>query len=144
MKFLTNLLKTVSQWPIAIRYGIYLAIGLIVFKSIEYQYFSYKMDFEIYATLIALLFTVVGIIAGIAWFKVKKTDNDKENLAEPLSPKEIKLLQGLAEGLTYQQLADANHLSINTIKSHLKNIYKKLNVENKSQAVAIAKRHALL
>jgi ATP/maltotriose-dependent transcriptional regulator MalT len=56
-----------------------------------------------------------------------------------LTIKELKLLRGLAQGLTNQQLADATFLSVNTIKTHLQSVYRKLLVKNRSEAVPKAK-----
>jgi LuxR family maltose regulon positive regulatory protein len=58
------------------------------------------------------------------------------SLIEPLSKREIEVLQLIAEGLTNQQVADRLYLSLHTIKVHARNIYGKLGVKNRTQAVA--------
>ena len=59
-------------------------------------------------------------------------------LIEPLSERELEVLQRLAEGLTNREIADRLFLSLNTIKVHTRNIYGKLGVNNRTQAVARA------
>ncbi|MEM7128669.1 MAG: LuxR C-terminal-related transcriptional regulator [Chloroflexota bacterium] len=65
-------------------------------------------------------------------------------LIEPLSVTEIALLRLLALGFTNQQIADTRVISITTVKWHLKNIYGKLGVRNRTTAVARAQELALL
>lgn len=57
-------------------------------------------------------------------------------LAEPLSEREREVLRLIAEGLSNQELAARLHLSPHTIKVHTRNIYRKLGVTSRTQAVA--------
>ena len=52
-----------------------------------------------------------------------------------LSKREIEILQELSKGLSYNEIAEATSVSLNTIKSHLHRIYTKLHVSNKTEAV---------
>ena len=55
---------------------------------------------------------------------------------EPLTDRELEILQRIAEGLTNKEIGSRLYLSANTIKAHLRNVYGKLNVNNRTQAVA--------
>ncbi len=57
-------------------------------------------------------------------------------LVEPLSERELEVLQLVAEGLTNPEIAARLYVSLNTIKVHTRNIYGKLGVNNRIQAVA--------
>ena len=57
-------------------------------------------------------------------------------LIEPLSEREIEVLQLIAEGLTNQEIAARLFLSQHTIKAHTRNIYGKLDVHSRTEAVA--------
>jgi len=61
-----------------------------------------------------------------------------------LSHRELQILAHLVEGNSNKEIADAIHLSPDTVKSHLKNIYQKLNVHNRSQAARVAIREKLV
>jgi LuxR family transcriptional regulator, maltose regulon positive regulatory protein len=61
-----------------------------------------------------------------------------------LSPRELDVLHLIASGLTNQQIATALFLSNNTIKSHSVKIYRKLNVDNRNQAVSKARSMGIL
>ena len=57
-------------------------------------------------------------------------------LAEPLSSRELEVLALIAEGLTNQEIAARLYLSLHTVKAHARNIYAKLGVSSRTQAVA--------
>lgn len=65
-------------------------------------------------------------------------------LAEPLSEREYDVLRLLAEGLTNRQLADKLMVAEGTIKTHLMNIYGKLDAHNRTQAIARARDLGLI
>jgi LuxR family maltose regulon positive regulatory protein len=66
------------------------------------------------------------------------------SLVETISEREIDVLRLLADGLTYQEIAETMFVSVNTVKSHLKSIYGKLGVHNRREAVAQARLLHLL
>jgi LuxR family maltose regulon positive regulatory protein len=70
---------------------------------------------------------------------LSKTQVPKSELVEPLSEREIEVLQLIAEGLTNQEIANRLYLSLNTVKVHTRNIYGKLGVHNRTQAVTKAR-----
>ena len=67
---------------------------------------------------------------------------DKEDIR--LTNRETDVLEQLSKGLNYRQIADNLILSPSTVRKHLENIYKKLQVHNKLEAVQKAKRNNLI
>lgn len=65
-------------------------------------------------------------------------------LAEPLSEREIEVLQLIAAGHKNQEIADALVVSLNTVRYHTKNLYGKLGVNKRTQAVAKAQALGLI
>jgi LuxR family maltose regulon positive regulatory protein len=65
-------------------------------------------------------------------------------LVEPLSERELEVLQLVAEGLTNQEIASRLYLSLNTVKVHTRNIYGKLDVHSRTQAIARSQELGLL
>lgn len=61
-----------------------------------------------------------------------------------LSPREIELLEQLKNGLTYEQLAANMYISIGTVRKHIENVYRKLQVNNKVNAVKVATDNRLI
>jgi LuxR family maltose regulon positive regulatory protein len=66
------------------------------------------------------------------------------SLIEPLSDREIEVLQLLAEGLTNLEIANQLYISLNTVKVHTRNIYGKLGTSNRTQAVSTARSKGIL
>lgn len=57
-------------------------------------------------------------------------------LLSPLTEKEFQALQDIYQGLTNKQMAEKQFVTVNTIKTHLQNLYDKLNVGSRSEAMA--------
>ena len=53
-----------------------------------------------------------------------------------LSQRERSVLDGLAEGLAYKQIADQLGVSIHTVRNYIRRIYEKLHVQTRTEAVA--------
>lgn len=61
--------------------------------------------------------------------------NEHMNEIMSLSKQEKKILVALSYGSLYKEIAEDYHISINTVKKHLKNIYRKLKVDKRAKAV---------
>ncbi len=68
------------------------------------------------------------------------TNDEKFDLSE----REKEVLNHLAEGNNYQEIADSLFISVDTVRHHIRNIYKKLHVHSQSEAVAKAIRKGLI
>jgi LuxR family maltose regulon positive regulatory protein len=74
-----------------------------------------------------------------------ETQNQKsEILIEPLTPRELEVLQLIAAGDSNQTIADKLVITVRAVKKHTGNIYGKLNVSSRTQAVARARQLGLL
>ncbi|MBC3757891.1 response regulator transcription factor [Hyunsoonleella sp. SJ7] len=71
-----------------------------------------------------------------------QNQKDKEDIT--LTARETEVLEQLSKGLSYNAIADNLILSTGTIRKHIENIYKKLQVHNKLEAVQKAKRNNLI
>nr|WP_321231570.1 response regulator transcription factor [uncultured Psychroserpens sp.] len=71
-----------------------------------------------------------------------ENEKDKEDIK--LSNRETEVLEHLSKGLNYIQIADNLILSKGTVRKHIENIYRKLQVHNKLEAVQKAKRNNLI
>ncbi len=65
-------------------------------------------------------------------------------LVDPLSDRELDVLRLMAQDLSYKEIADQIMVSLNTVRTHVKNIYSKLMVHKRSQAIAKARALHLL
>ena len=125
--------------------GLLLALGISVLKSAEYYYFSYKIAIDIYIGIIAVIFLGLGVYLGIKYSKSRNQRTEYHlNLPLPedidLSSREIEVLDNIAKGYSNQEIADKLFVSLNTVKTHTNNIYSKLNVKRRTQAIEIARK----
>ncbi|MCF7805194.1 MAG: LuxR C-terminal-related transcriptional regulator [Candidatus Marinimicrobia bacterium] len=68
----------------------------------------------------------------------------KQDLISPLTEREQEVLSYLGENNTYQEIADSMFVSLNTVKTHLKNLYGKLEVSSKTEAIEKARQLGFL
>ncbi len=66
------------------------------------------------------------------------------SLVEPLSERELEVLRLIAAGLSNREIAEELFVAVSTVKTHINNIYRKLDVSKRTQAVARAKELDLL
>lgn len=71
-------------------------------------------------------------------------ENQKEKEDLSLTTREVEVLEQLSKGLSYTAIADNLYLSPSTVRKHIENIYKKLQVHSKLEAVQKAKRHNII
>lgn len=61
---------------------------------------------------------------------------EKKPVESPLSEKEKEIVIGLVDGLSYKLIADRMGISIETVRFHIKNIYRKLHVHSKAEVIS--------
>lgn len=66
------------------------------------------------------------------------------NDVSALTDREATILNGLAKGMTYKEIAQACHIAVGTVSHHVKSIYGKLQVHSRSEAVFEAARRGIL
>jgi len=106
--------------------------------------------------LVALLYPLVADATSSAYtreilrafrmqeIESQEIEDSQSDLIEPLSDREIEVLQCLAEGLSNREIALKLTVSLSTIKTHTRNIYGKLGVNSRTQAIAQAKIWGLI
>ncbi len=131
-----------------ILYGIVLALGAFALDWIEYQYFTRSHSTEIVLLMVALGFLGLGIWAGIQLTpRVAATEFSKNTAAISalgVTRREYAVLELLASGNSNKEIAIHLGVSPNTIKSHIKNLFEKLEVQRRTQAVARARSLELI
>lgn len=142
-------------------YGSALAVLLFLMKWLEWRFIIINHTFEVYAGLIALIFTLVGIWLALKLTRPKiekvivekrvyadKSPDFKLNQAESdrfqLSKRELEVLLLMAEGLSNQEIAGQLFISLNTVKTHSSRLFEKLEVARRTQAVDKAKKLNLI
>lgn len=132
-----------------ILYGISMAILLFLLKWLELRFVVFDHLFEIYAAIISVIFMVLGawLMHNFQQRKLAKETAKKEIVSIPelgLSQREMEVLELMSQGFTNQQIADKLFLSIHTIKTHGSNLFVKLDVKNRTQALIKARELEIL
>ncbi|MEY2837351.1 MAG: hypothetical protein RLZ46_733 [Actinomycetota bacterium] len=76
--------------------------------------------------------------------RIKNSQSGQNDFASALTKREVEVLRHLSTDRPISAIADVLHISINTMKTHLKNLYRKMKVENRTQAVEKAKANFIL
>src|SRR5258706_9829354 len=127
-------------------YGLSLAALVALLKFIEYRFLIRDLALEIYMGAVALLFTGLGIWAGLKITRRRAVLihpnfvlNDTEIKRLGISPRELEVLELISRGLSNQEIADQLFVSLNTVKTHTSNLFLKLEVKRRTQAIQKAK-----
>lgn len=67
-----------------------------------------------------------------------------EERTPQLTPRRLEILNDLAQGLTSEEIAEERHISVNTVHSHIKNIYSDLGAINRADAIRIATQNNII
>lgn len=140
-------------------YGLLLAMLVALLKGLEYRYYLRDLSVEFYVGLVALLFTILGIWVGLMLTRKKKieapiqqvaanefTKEDRRSQLSELgiSDREFEVLELIAVGHSNQEIADLLFISLNTVKTHSSNLFGKLEVKRRTQAVQKAKELGII
>lgn len=150
------ILQKIKQNKELISYAIAMAILLLLLRLLEYKFLVLEYKIEIYAGIIAIIFLLIGIWVANKVTKPKVEtvvvekevkifqDNFSVNTEAietlKISSRELEVLQLMAKGLSNQEIADALFVSLHTIKTHNANLFEKLDVKRRTQAVEVAKK----
>lgn len=133
-------------------YSLALALLLFLLQWLQFGYIVRDLSLEFYLGVVALVFTSVGIWAGLKLTRPKTkvvvqgnfTFNEEEYNRLGISKRELEVLELMAQGLSNQEIADKLFLSLNTIKTHSANLFIKLDAKRRTQAVQKAKELGLI
>jgi DNA-binding NarL/FixJ family response regulator len=134
--------RTVILWALV------LALGAFALQWLHYQYLARTVPQEIYIALIAVAFAGGG--AWIGWRVTARRHaggfqrNDAALASLGLTGQEVRVLERLAAGQSNKEIARGLGLSPNTVKTHLANLFAKLEVTRRTQAISKARELSLI
>ncbi|MBS1554025.1 MAG: DNA-binding response regulator [Bacteroidetes bacterium] len=136
-----------------VAYAVALAALIWLLKWLEFRFMVRDLSLEIYLTILAVFFTVLGIWAGLNLTRKKIVTitlgpdfilNEFELNKLGISKREHEVLEWMAKGLSNQEIADKLFVSLNTVKTHTSNLFLKLEVSRRTQAIQKAKQLRLI
>lgn len=129
-------------------YSLALGLGAVALAWIEYRYVTRVHAGEIWLVLVAAAFAALGVWMGARLSAGRAggpfVRNDAAIASLRLTPRELDMLEALAAGETNKEIARRYDVSPNTVKTHLSNLYAKLEVERRTQAISKAKALGIL
>ncbi len=134
-----------------------MAVLVFALKWMQWKYLIVDHSVDIYVGLIAVFFTLLGIwvASQLTKPKIETVVVEKEvfvthpeafvlNEAElkklNLTTREYEVLQQLSKGLSNAEIGEQLFLSLSTVKTHVSNLFFKMEVKNRTQAIEKAKR----
>ena len=123
---------------------------LVLFKLSEYSISSGSLKIEIAIAGIALLFFVIGVfIQKKSLQKNKIIENTSQinfdKISElGISKREYEILVEISVGLSNKEIAERLFVSESTVKTHISNLFVKLNAKRRTQAIQIAKEMKII
>jgi DNA-binding CsgD family transcriptional regulator len=140
-------------------YGLLGGILIAGLRLIEYRWLVVEPSVEIYGGLVAAVFATLGIWLGLkltrhtetvvvrevmvpAPVNFKRDESKVESLG--ITPRELEILQLIAEGLSNKEIAERAFVSENTVKTHSSRLFEKLGARRRTQAVQLAKELRLI
>jgi DNA-binding CsgD family transcriptional regulator len=142
-------------------YGLAIGVLLSLMAWSKYRFMVIDHAMEMYVLLVAAVFVGVGVWVGLRWSAPAPTlaDNVPEAPAKMIvspetnlrlldqygiSSRELEVLVQLSKGLSNEEIADQLFVSTNTVKTHLGNLYAKLDVKRRTQAIEKARSIGLI
>ncbi|HYR07011.1 MAG TPA: response regulator transcription factor [Longimicrobium sp.] len=146
-------------------YGLLGGVLIAGLKLIEYRFLVVEHSIEIYGGIVALLFSVLGIWLGLKLTRTRETVVVREvevpvevpvRVSEPfvpdparvrefgITPRELEILEAIAQGLSTREIAAKLFVSENTVKTHSSRLFDKLNARRRTQAVQAAREAGLI
>lgn len=127
-------------------YGTLMGVLLLILQVVKYKMLIREMELEIFTLILSAIFISLGIWLGYIFIEKKrgKAYNKTNSVSKTLSKRELDVLLLLADGQSNQEIADKLFVSLNTTKTHIANIYLKLNVKRRTQAVQKALKLGLI
>jgi DNA-binding CsgD family transcriptional regulator len=136
-------------------YGILGGAVVVLLKLIEYRWLVVEYSVEIYGALVAAVFASVGIWLGLRLTRptivlqevpvpVEFVRDEKQVESLGLTPRELEILEFIAQGLSNKEIAERAFVSENTVKTHSSRVFDKLGAQRRTQAVQRGKELRLI
>lgn len=147
-----NAARRRGYWATIVLYGGVLAALVFALKYFQFRFLLRDLSVEVYVGVVALLFAALGIWVG-SKLLVRKQQAPARPAAQPdeealrrsgISSREHEVLVLMAQGLSNQEIADRLFISLPTVKSHSSNLFVKLDVRRRTEAVHKAKSLGLI
>lgn len=142
------------MWKHVVLYGVVGGVLIAGLKAIEYRWLVVEHSIEIYGGIVAAVFATVGIWLGRKLTRSTETVVLREVMVPApaefvrdeakleslgITPRELEILELIAQGLSNKEIAERVFVSENTVKTHSSRVFDKLGARRRTQAVQLGK-----
>jgi DNA-binding CsgD family transcriptional regulator len=144
-------------------YGLVGGVLIAALKLVEYRFLVVEHSVEIYGGIVAAVFAALGIWLGLKLTRpaekvvvqerrvVVEVPAPREFVVDAarmqelgITPREHEILILIADGLSNREIAERLFVSENTVKTHSRRLFDKLQAKRRTQAVQLAKEAGLI
>lgn len=129
-------------------YGALLAAGALALAWLDTRRFVWRHGDEVATFIVAAGFLSAGLLIGARVFAAGRAvpfnGNPLAQATLGISPRELAVLELLADGRSNREIADALHLSPNTVKTHIARLFGKLGAKRRTDAIARGRELGLI
>jgi DNA-binding CsgD family transcriptional regulator len=129
-------------------YGVLLAAGAFGLQWLEFQFLVRTHAIETWVVLVAIAFMGLGIWVGARLFRRPPPApfilNTRVRETLGVSDREFEVLTLLAAGRSNKEIANQLHLSPNTVKTHVANLFEKLEAKRRTEAISRARELGMI
>ena len=136
-----------------IGFGLLILALLVLFRLAKFNHLGSDLGIEIWIAVFSIAFFIIGLFLSRKLLAPKTKIIEKEIIINHnaftadekqleklgLSKRELEILGLITEGLSNQQIADKIFVSENTVKKHVSNLFFKLDVQRRTEAIKKAK-----
>jgi two-component system, NarL family, response regulator LiaR len=141
-------------------YGLLAGLLIAALKWMEYRFLVIEHSLEIYGGLVAGIFAALGIWLGLKLTSKQERvvikevpaptggqpfrPDDGKREALGITPRELEILELIAQGLSNREIAEKLFVSENTVKTHSSRVFDKLGAKRRTQAVQLGRELRLI
>jgi NarL family two-component system response regulator LiaR len=141
-------------------FGVATAAGVVALSLAEYRFLAVERSVEVFVAVVASLFAAVGIWLGRSLGRRREGSAPAQSAppaapaefvrdaarvaALEITPRELEILELVAEGLSNREIGDRLFVSENTVKSHCRRLFDKLGAKRRTQAIQIGREARLI
>ncbi len=129
-------------------FGLLILALLLLFQFSKYAVISGNLKVELIVAVIAIVFFFIGVYINKKSLKPNQSESAEINHNKikdlEISSREYEVLLHISEGLSNKEIGEKLFLSESTIKTHVSNLFLKLNAKRRTQAVQIAKAYKII
>ena len=127
------------MWRTVLIFGSLSAAIFSIFQLNKWSLWGLKESSDVFIVLSGLLFILIGFLINRFLYDRPTSPKSRTLKASNLSKQEHKILQLVAEGMSNHEIAQHLFIAESTVKSHLSNIFSKLKVKRRTQAIRIGR-----